>query len=245
MKKLFLPYVKGVSERIEKACRQLNIQTVFKSNGTLRQALMRVKSQRPEELRRGVVYEVPCSECNMKYIGETGRSLQERLKEHKYAVKTANMNNGIAAHAWNHQHRVDWDSARAKTFEQHLWKRKVLEAICIRETREQQLRLWTEYKPSMVPTTALASSHLHIMHAISPPPSIYRSSLLTSPPASQIIHHTPYTIHQYTIHIHHTPLFNTTFQNFDHMLPSSDLFMLISVMYLLSCGFLFSQLFTS
>ena len=134
--KLFLPYVKGVSERIEKACRQLNIQTVFKSNGTLRQALMRVKSQRPEELRRGVVYEVPCSECNTKYISETGRSLQERLKEHKYAVKTANMKNGIAAHAWNHHYRVEWDSARVKTFEQHLWKRRVLEAICIRETEE-------------------------------------------------------------------------------------------------------------
>ena len=61
---------------------------------------MRVtKKKRPEELRRGVVYEVSCSECNMKYIGETGRSLQERLKEHKYAVRTANTKNGIVAHA--------------------------------------------------------------------------------------------------------------------------------------------------
>ena len=134
--RLFLPYVKGVSERIEKACRQLNIQTVFKSSGTLRQALMRVKNKRPKELRRGVVYEVPCNGCSKMYIGETGRSLQERLKEHKYAVKTANMNNGIAAIAWTHHHQVDWDSVRVKTFEQHLWKRKVLEAICIRETKE-------------------------------------------------------------------------------------------------------------
>ena len=48
------------------------------------------------------------------------------------------------------------------------WKRKVLEAICIRETKEnmQQLRLWTECEPSMVPTTVLASSH----HAITPSP---------------------------------------------------------------------------
>ena len=135
-KKLFLPYVKGVSERIEKVCRQLNIKTVFKSNGTLRQTLMRVKNKRPEELRRGVVYEVPCQDCGRSYIGETSRSLQERLKEHKYAVRTANMNNGIAAHAWIHQHQVDWNSAKVKTFEQHLWKRKVLAAICIRETKE-------------------------------------------------------------------------------------------------------------
>jgi hypothetical protein len=135
-KMLFLPYVRGVSERIETVFHQLNIKMVFKSNGTLRQTLMRVKNKRPEELRRGVVYEVPCQDCSKTYIGETGRSLQERLKEHRYAIKTGNINNGIAAHAWNHQHQVDWDLARVKTFEQYLWKRKVLEAICIKETKE-------------------------------------------------------------------------------------------------------------
>ena len=33
---------------------------------------------------RGVVYEVECLEegCGMKYIGQTGRSLYERMKEH-------------------------------------------------------------------------------------------------------------------------------------------------------------------
>ena len=87
-------------------------------------------------LRRGIMYEVPCQDCGRTYIGETSRSLQERLKVHKYAVKIANMNNSIAAHAWNHQHQVDWDSAKVKMFEQHLWKCKVLEAICIRETEE-------------------------------------------------------------------------------------------------------------
>ena len=68
------------------------------------------------------------------YIGETGRSLEVRLKEHKYAVRTANMNNGIAAHAWNSQHPVNWDGARVRCFEQHMWRRKVLEAIVIQQT---------------------------------------------------------------------------------------------------------------
>ena len=60
---------------------------------------MRVKSRRPDERRKGVVCEVPCGGCNQVCIGETGRSLEVCLKEHKYAVKTANMTNGIAAHA--------------------------------------------------------------------------------------------------------------------------------------------------
>ena len=36
----------------------------------------RVSETRPEEKRRGVVYEVPCRDCNSVYVGETGRSLE-------------------------------------------------------------------------------------------------------------------------------------------------------------------------
>ena len=67
--------VRGENERIEKVCCQLDTKTVFKSNGTLRQTLMRVKNKRPKELRREVVYEVSCQDCGRTYIGKTRRSL--------------------------------------------------------------------------------------------------------------------------------------------------------------------------
>ena len=79
---MYMPYIKGVSEKIERVCHELGIRAVFKSGNTLRQSLVRVKNKRPEELRRGVIYEVPCARCNQVYIGETGRNLSERLKEH-------------------------------------------------------------------------------------------------------------------------------------------------------------------
>ena len=66
------------------------------------------------------------------YIGETGRSLTERVKEHKYTVKGYDKKNGIPTHTWTAQHRVDWSAAKVRTTEQHLWKRKVLEAIHIK-----------------------------------------------------------------------------------------------------------------
>ena len=96
---------------------------------------MSVKQPRPMEERNGVVYEVPCADCDRIYIGETSRSLKDRVKEHRYAVKTGNMNNGIAAHAWNSEHQVDWEAARIRLQEQHYWRRKVLEAIHIRKTK--------------------------------------------------------------------------------------------------------------
>ena len=85
---------------------------------------MKVKERRPEETIKGVVvYKVPCTKCNHVYIGETGRSLSCRLKEYRQAVKTGNMNNGIAAHAWINEHHVDWEAAKVMAHEEHLWKR--------------------------------------------------------------------------------------------------------------------------
>ena len=134
-KLLYLSYIKGVSEKIEHICAPLGVKTIFKSRHTLRQSLMRVKSPRQEDVKTGVVYEVPCAECNHVYIGETGRCLQKRIKEHKYAVKTHDTKNGLAVLAWKNDHRVNWDAAEVRAFEEHYTKRKVLEALMIRKQK--------------------------------------------------------------------------------------------------------------
>ena len=127
-KVLCLPYVQGMSERIERGCQQLGVRAVFKLGHKLRQSLMRVKTTVEEEMRKGVVYEVPCGEHDQVCIGETGRNLKDRLKEYQYAVNKKNMKNRIPAHACQQQHTVDWSAAKVRFTEQHYWKRKVLEA---------------------------------------------------------------------------------------------------------------------
>ena len=90
---------------------------------------MKVTTALDDNMKKGIVYEVPCGECSKVYIGETGRNLKERMMEHKYAAKKKNMNNGIVVHVWQQKHDIDWDSARVMHCEQYLWKRKVLEAM--------------------------------------------------------------------------------------------------------------------
>ena len=135
-KLLYLPYVKHTSEHIQRVCKQIGVKTVFKSRGTLRESLMKVKNPRNPLLKKGVVYEVPCMDCNSSYIGETGRSLKKRLAEHKSAVKRYDTKNGIAVHAWEHQHRVNWDEASVLVQEPRYWKRRVLEAMEIHKHTE-------------------------------------------------------------------------------------------------------------
>ena len=92
-------YVRGVSERIEKMCRPLKVRTVMKSASTLRSSLVKVKHIRPDRKKKGVVYKVPCKDCPCVYIGETGRTLEKRLSEHRTSVKKNDPKNGIAVHA--------------------------------------------------------------------------------------------------------------------------------------------------
>ena len=62
------------SERLERIYAPLNIRNVFTTANTLKQVLMRVKSQVPEEKKKGVVYQVSCKDCDGVYTGESKRA---------------------------------------------------------------------------------------------------------------------------------------------------------------------------
>ena len=83
-----LPYVQGVSEPLRRCLEQQGIPTVFKSETTLRSHLVRPKDTVEPAKQDGVVYRIPC-ECGKVYIGETGRSMHERIKDHDRDIRLA------------------------------------------------------------------------------------------------------------------------------------------------------------
>ena len=84
-----------------------------------------------EEERSGL--RGPCKECHQTYIGETKRTLKVRLGEHKQAVKRGDPKNGIAVHAHESNHMIDWDGVRVKRSGMTgYWQRKTTEAIHIK-----------------------------------------------------------------------------------------------------------------
>ncbi|KAL9963165.1 hypothetical protein ACROYT_G032340 [Oculina patagonica] len=75
-----LPYVKGLSEQLRRCLQQQGVRAVFKSETTLRSQLVRPKDAVDSNKQDGVVYRIPCK-CGKVYIGETGRPMQDRIKE--------------------------------------------------------------------------------------------------------------------------------------------------------------------
>ena len=109
---LTLPYISHLSEAIRRVLTPLDIQVVFRPLMTLRQLLVHPKDRVPMDERKGVVYSIPCTECPKVYIGQTGRSLKHRLKEHRRALKNGDMAaSALAEHALTAGHGVDLSKA--------------------------------------------------------------------------------------------------------------------------------------
>ncbi|XP_072845561.2 calmodulin-lysine N-methyltransferase isoform X3 [Pogona vitticeps] len=79
--KVFLPYIKGVTDRMGKLLEKHNLQTVFKPTTKIQQMLRSAKDRR-DPLTTAGVYRIPCS-CGQVYIGTTKRSIHTRIKEHE------------------------------------------------------------------------------------------------------------------------------------------------------------------
>ena len=126
------PMSKVSVKKIEKIC--TGSQAHFQTGRTLRQELMKVKTKTPEEKLTGVVYEIPCGQCDEVYLGETKRTLKVRLGEHRQTVKRGDQKNGIAVHVHNTQHCIDWKGSKIRRRAAGYWERRTTEAIQIRKT---------------------------------------------------------------------------------------------------------------
>ena len=66
-----LPYIQGLSDSIKWILQKdLGIKTVFRPAGSLKHILSHPKDPLPVLLRSGVVYRIPCKDCNKSYVGQ-------------------------------------------------------------------------------------------------------------------------------------------------------------------------------
>ena len=132
-----LPYVQGVTERVKRVLGDYGIKTAVKPLCTLRQSLSKPKDTIPLNKRTGVVYQIPCGECEAVYIGETRRSLGTRTREHMANVRLAKtQSSALAEHATKEGHSISWDNAKILASEPSWIKRRWKEAWQIAKNKD-------------------------------------------------------------------------------------------------------------
>ena len=96
---------------------------------TLKQEVVHLKDPVPEKQRKGVVYSIPCGECPRMYIGQTGRTLDHPLAEHRRVLKNRDVSaSAIAKHVFAAGHQVDLSKATVIDTHPHAQTRCLLES---------------------------------------------------------------------------------------------------------------------
>jgi hypothetical protein len=102
---MYIPYVKGVSEKFKRIGNRYNIRTIFRTKHKLRRSLMKTRSERDPQQTARCVYSIHCK-CGRSYIGETGRPLAVRLREHKHNLREGFLEKSkLAQHAYEEGYR--------------------------------------------------------------------------------------------------------------------------------------------
>jgi hypothetical protein len=113
-------YIRGLTESIIQKIKSFNKDLILSASPerSLNDFFSKLKDEIPQELRSQLIYKLPCSMCELIYLGLTWRQyLEERLKQHKrqqakvlsgghITSKTA-----VTDHVDKHQHLFDFTRA--------------------------------------------------------------------------------------------------------------------------------------
>ena len=124
-----VPYITSL-DIVKSACHKQDVNVAFKYTSTIKSMLVRNKNK---NICDAGIYKIPCQDCELVYIGETGRNLETRIKEHKYAVKSHNKNNALFHHKYETDHRINWQGSHLMYKCHDFRKRKIIESMCIQK----------------------------------------------------------------------------------------------------------------
>ena len=97
---MVVPYYKGLSECLKRACSKHGVQVYFKGGITIKNLLVAPKDKDPILKKSGVIYRCKCDreECDEEYIEESSRTFGERFKEHPKAPSAIYDHYNITGH---------------------------------------------------------------------------------------------------------------------------------------------------
>ena len=125
-----LPYHKKLAE-VARKLNEEDLKFVFHFDNTVRKCLCSNKLSNNRGDDKSGVYVIQCSNCNLSYVGETGRLLSTRLEEHRKAVSDNDRNSAIAKHCWEVNHRMNFKDSRLVYKNSNIKQRRVVEGVLI------------------------------------------------------------------------------------------------------------------
>lgn len=134
-------------EKFNRFIKQIpNVYLAFTGINKLSRYIKGQKDKLPTCMRSNVIYKINCLNCTASYVGQTGRTLKDRISEHRNHInRNTPQSSVITEHRREFLHKFDWDHVEIMYQEAHLNKRLISEMIYIKkQTRGLNLQGDTE-----------------------------------------------------------------------------------------------------
>ena len=151
--KAVIPYHPNVGYQISRALSKVGIEVAFKPPRKINSFLPSVKDKVPDAKKPGV-YSIPC-ECELEYVGETKRSIETRIKDHKKHIEKAEWEkSAVAAHYNDSKHKILWDDTKIVAQSENKYELRFKEALAIRSVRNMNQDCGAEIPKIWIETLA-------------------------------------------------------------------------------------------
>ena len=130
-----IPYVPELEKKIVNKLDDCGYKFVFSYDDTMKKSLCKNKFEpnlHGHEYDGPGVYIISCNKCSLSYVGETGRNLETRNKEHARDIRNYNVNSAIATHCWNNrEHSMDFKNSKLVYISNNVKIRRLIEGALI------------------------------------------------------------------------------------------------------------------
>lgn len=157
-----LPYIGLTSHKLQRIFSQAQVKTFHTAPNKIQASLHTHKDKQDTQAKAGV-YRIPC-ECGKVYIGETGRNVSTRIKEHQAHGRLGHLDkSAIIKHSQEQDHLIKWKQAKLIAPVKFWHQRRVREAIEIKShnTVPQDIGFFINdiWSPLLKPVLPAAAHH--------------------------------------------------------------------------------------
>ena len=87
-----------------------------------------------DKMHKSGVYKINCKDCPAVYVGQSGRNIETRVKEHKRSILNNIRNTGMSTHCIDNNHFIDLDNVQLLHTESKSKRLNLLEQLEIKKS---------------------------------------------------------------------------------------------------------------
>ena len=133
---LVLPYNENF-KHLPHILKPLDVNVAFRNKNTIKHKIIKNCPQ----TKLGGIYQIPCKICKKPYIGQTSKSLDVRIKQHKYSIRSAQESSALFVHVRDFGHPIDWENSTTLIHNSALIERNIIESSFIKKSWCENLNL--------------------------------------------------------------------------------------------------------